>query len=62
MLRLTGADTDFVTRALADHRPAPETMRRLIHAILEHQHERLQDDATAVLVAWRPDIAPATDR
>jgi sigma-B regulation protein RsbU (phosphoserine phosphatase) len=42
----------FLVRALADqYRPA-ETMRRLIHAILDHQHEQLQDDATAVCVHW----------
>jgi phosphoserine phosphatase RsbU/P len=43
---------DFVVRTLADRVPAPETMRRLIRAILDYQHERLQDDATAVLVGW----------
>jgi hypothetical protein len=32
-------------------------MRRLVHAILAHQHENLQDDATAVLLEWRPDPA-----
>ncbi|MDT5035393.1 MAG: hypothetical protein QOE03_578 [Micromonosporaceae bacterium] len=45
---------DFITRALADRLPAPETMRRLVRAILAHQHEQLQDDATAALVEWRP--------
>jgi hypothetical protein len=45
---------DFVTRTLADRVTAPETMRRLVHAILAHQHENLQDDATAVLLEWRP--------
>jgi hypothetical protein len=40
----------FVIRSLADHVSAPETLRRLVHAILEHQHENLQDDATAVLI------------
>jgi sigma-B regulation protein RsbU (phosphoserine phosphatase) len=44
----------FLTRALADQLPAPETLRRLVHAILAHQHETLQDDATAALVEWRP--------
>jgi phosphoserine phosphatase RsbU/P len=43
---------DFVVRTMADQVPASETMRRLIRAILEHQHENLQDDATAVLVQW----------
>jgi len=45
---------DFVTRTLADRASAPETLRRLVHAILEHQHENLQDDATAVLIEWQP--------
>ncbi|MEU7872516.1 PP2C family protein-serine/threonine phosphatase [Dactylosporangium sp. NPDC049140] len=52
---------DYVTRALADRLPAPETMRRLVHAILTHQNDRLQDDATAVLVEWRPTAAPTAD-
>jgi serine phosphatase RsbU (regulator of sigma subunit) len=43
---------DFVVRTLADRVPAPETMRRLIRAILDHQHEHLQDDASAVLIGW----------
>jgi sigma-B regulation protein RsbU (phosphoserine phosphatase) len=42
----------FLTRALADRHPPAETMRRLVHAILDHQHEQLQDDATAVSVRW----------
>ena len=47
---------EFVTRALADQLPAPETMRRLVGAILQHQHDRLQDDATAALLEWRPEV------
>ena len=43
---------DFVVRTLADRVPAPETMRRLVRAILDYQHEQLQDDATAVLLGW----------
>jgi serine phosphatase RsbU (regulator of sigma subunit) len=52
---LFGVDrlVDFVTRALADQLPLPETMRRLVHAILTYQHDQLQDDATAVMVQWR---------
>lgn len=46
--RLSG----FLSRALADQHPPAETMRRLVHAILDHQHEQLQDDATAVCVYW----------
>ncbi|WP_433221738.1 PP2C family protein-serine/threonine phosphatase [Dactylosporangium sp. CS-047395] len=50
---------EFVIRALADQLPAAETMRRLVHAILAHQHERLQDDATAVLLEWNSAPVPA---
>ncbi|MEN3314411.1 MAG: hypothetical protein V7605_645 [Acidimicrobiaceae bacterium] len=44
---------DMVSRASASATPAPETMRRLIHAILDHQEGELQDDATIVVVEWR---------
>jgi serine phosphatase RsbU (regulator of sigma subunit) len=43
---------DFVVRTFADRMRAPETMRRLVRAILDHQYEHLQDDATAVLMGW----------
>jgi len=43
----------FLIRAMADHLPAAETMRRLVRAILAHQHEQLQDDATALCLHWR---------
>jgi serine phosphatase RsbU (regulator of sigma subunit) len=52
---------EFVTKTLADQVSAPETLRRLVHAILAHQHENLQDDATAVLVEWRPAAAPTSE-
>jgi serine phosphatase RsbU (regulator of sigma subunit) len=45
--------TDFATKAIADQLPLPETTRRLVHAILHHQGDRLQDDATVLLVEWR---------
>jgi hypothetical protein len=53
----------FLSRSLADQLPTAETMRRLVRAILDHQHEQLQDDASAVCLQWlggrtRPD----TDR
>ncbi|MFD1147295.1 PP2C family protein-serine/threonine phosphatase [Saccharothrix hoggarensis] len=32
--------------------PAPETLRRIVHAVLEHQHGQLQDDATLLLLEW----------
>jgi serine phosphatase RsbU (regulator of sigma subunit) len=44
---------DFVSREAGAEMPAPETMRRLMHAILEHQEGALQDDATTMLVEWR---------
>jgi hypothetical protein len=43
---------EFIERQAAAENTAPETLRRLRHAILEHQQGRLQDDATAVLVEW----------
>ena len=44
---------DMVSRTWASRTPAPETMRRLLHAILDHQEGELQDDATIVVVEWR---------
>ncbi|CAM4063416.1 PP2C family protein-serine/threonine phosphatase [Kibdelosporangium persicum] len=44
---------DFVVRREADGLSAPETLRRLMHEILEYQHGELQDDATVLLVEWR---------
>jgi serine phosphatase RsbU (regulator of sigma subunit) len=43
---------DLVARALAAEVPAPETMRRVVHALLEHQAGDLDDDATLLLVEW----------
>jgi hypothetical protein len=47
--------TDFVIRREADGCSAPETLRRLMRTVLEHQGGRLQDDATALLVEWQHD-------
>nr|WP_179647030.1 PP2C family protein-serine/threonine phosphatase [Spinactinospora alkalitolerans] len=44
--------TEFIIRATAAGEPAPETLRRLVHAILGHQRSRLTDDATILLVEW----------
>lgn len=46
---------DFIIRYGSALLPAPETMRRLNHAILGYQRGRLRDDATVVLVEWQPD-------
>ena len=51
---------DFITREAADDRPVAETLRRLNLAVLRHQHGRLQDDATTVILEWRvpePEVA-----
>jgi serine phosphatase RsbU (regulator of sigma subunit) len=49
----TGRLADLVVRQDAAGQPAPETMRRLMHAILAHQDGEMQDDATAMLVEWQ---------
>jgi serine phosphatase RsbU (regulator of sigma subunit) len=45
---------DLVTRTLAEGMSTPESMRRLVRAILSHQNNQLQDDATALFVEWTP--------
>jgi serine phosphatase RsbU (regulator of sigma subunit) len=46
--------TDSIIRATAGGELAPETLRRLIHSILDSQSDRLRDDATILLFEWRP--------
>ena len=43
---------DLVVRNLSAGLPAPETMRRLVRALLDHQSGDLDDDATLLLVQW----------
>jgi serine phosphatase RsbU (regulator of sigma subunit) len=43
---------DFIIRREADGLSAPETLRRLIQTVMAHQGDRLQDDATVLLVEW----------
>ena len=52
---------DFAVKADADGLPAPETTRRLVHGILDFQDERLQDDATVLLLEWRSPAPPRSD-
>ena len=40
--------------------PAPETLRRLSHAVVEHQHGPPKDDATLLLAEWSPAAARRT--
>lgn len=51
---------DFLEREAATHHPPPETLRRLMAAVLAHQHGVLQDDATVVLAQWTGANARAT--
>jgi serine phosphatase RsbU (regulator of sigma subunit) len=54
--RLLGLErfADYVIRASATGEIAPETLRRLIHSLLDSQDSRLRDDATIVMVEWEP--------
>ncbi|WP_127500577.1 PP2C family protein-serine/threonine phosphatase [Actinoplanes solisilvae] len=52
---------DFALKAVADQLPAPETARRLVHAILDYQDDRLQDDATILLADWRSPAPARSD-
>lgn len=42
----------FIIRHEADGFPVPETLRRLVHAVLDHHDGRLGDDATVLLCEW----------
>jgi serine phosphatase RsbU (regulator of sigma subunit) len=54
--RLMGLErfADYVIRATAGGELAPETLRRLIHSILDARGNRLRDDATLLMFEWRP--------
>ncbi|GLY99979.1 hypothetical protein Acsp02_72320 [Actinoplanes sp. NBRC 103695] len=53
--------TDFAVKSAADQLPAPESARRLVHAILKYQDDRLQDDATILLADWHSPAPPHSD-
>lgn len=42
----------FIVRQEADQLPVPETLRRLIHAVLAHHEGKLGDDATVSYCEW----------
>jgi hypothetical protein len=44
---------DLISRNLAGGLPTPETMRRVVRALLTHQQGQLSDDATMLLLEWR---------
>ncbi|WP_235882454.1 PP2C family protein-serine/threonine phosphatase [Streptomyces apricus] len=43
---------EFVIRHQADGLAAPETLRRLVRAVLDHHDGHLEDDATVLLCEW----------
>jgi serine phosphatase RsbU (regulator of sigma subunit) len=55
--RFFGEDrlVELTEHAAASELSAPETLRRLATAVLDHQEGRLQDDATLLLVDWSTD-------
>ncbi|MGW5135730.1 PP2C family protein-serine/threonine phosphatase [Streptomyces sp. NPDC004135] len=51
---------DFLIRHHADGLPVPETLRRLIQAVLDYHDGELQDDATVLMCEWiGPHLEPA---
>jgi Stage II sporulation protein E (SpoIIE) len=53
---------DFLRREAAASHPAPETVRRLVHAVMRHQRGVLQDDATVLLARWDAQLGARTER
>ncbi|MFD7445453.1 PP2C family protein-serine/threonine phosphatase [Streptomyces sp. NPDC059909] len=43
---------EFIVRHHADGLPVPETLRRLMRAVLRHHRDSLSDDATVVFLEW----------
>ena len=54
---------DHIERAAAADATPPETLRRLMASILDHQSNELQDDATVTIVTWHgaPPAPPRAD-
>ncbi|MGW7239394.1 PP2C family protein-serine/threonine phosphatase [Streptomyces sp. NPDC054804] len=48
-----GRFVDFIVRHHSGHQTLHETLRRLMHAVVEHHAGRLDDDATVLLAEWR---------
>ncbi|MFC8191985.1 PP2C family protein-serine/threonine phosphatase [Cellulomonas sp. NPDC057328] len=44
--------TDQLERSGAAGEPAPETLRQVVHAVLRHHGDHLQDDATLLVAQW----------
>ena len=43
---------EHLERGAAAGQPAPETLRRISHDVLDHQGGTLQDDATLLIAEW----------
>ncbi|SEK47616.1 PP2C family protein-serine/threonine phosphatase [Streptacidiphilus jiangxiensis] len=43
---------ELLIRYHADGLPVPETLRRVVHAVLDHHQGQLQDDATVLFCEW----------
>ncbi|RAG80532.1 stage II sporulation protein E [Streptacidiphilus pinicola] len=55
-----GRFVELLNRYHAGGLAAPETLRRVIHAVLDHHDGHLQDDATVLLCEWLgPDPSPS---
>jgi hypothetical protein len=50
--------TDFIIRHHADELPVDETLRRLMHTVMDHHQGRLEDDATVLFCEWHGRGAP----
>ncbi|MGW8889095.1 PP2C family protein-serine/threonine phosphatase [Streptomyces sp. NPDC055749] len=42
----------FILSHNAEGLPVPETLRRLVHSVLDYQKGQLQDDATVLFMEW----------
>jgi serine phosphatase RsbU (regulator of sigma subunit) len=51
---------DLTERCAAARLPGPETLRRLSHAVMDHQNGPPTDDATLLLVEWSHEAAERT--
>ncbi|SHI55720.1 Stage II sporulation protein E (SpoIIE) [Nocardiopsis flavescens] len=43
---------DFIIHHQVGNQPVPETLRRLVHAVLDYHHDSLNDDATVLFFEW----------
>ena len=46
---------EFLQRAIASQTADAEIVRRLSHAVVDHHHGKLKDDATLLMISWHPD-------